>query len=428
MTTLVLGAGVSGVAAVRLARRLGQDVSIFDERLEASVPSDLQTVSIARGRWAEDLLDGVDLVVTSPGFPPSSRPLRDATLCGIPIATEAGFALDQLSIPFIAVTGTNGKTTVTEIASQMLVASGVDAVAAGNIGTPVSYLVGANHDILVLELSSFQLHWMQPVPIAAALLNIAPDHLDWHGSFEAYVEAKSSIFAGMNSRGVLAYNADDDVVVSRIVYAHSKKVPCSGSRLPEGGNGSGPDGIEVNGVVYETDVTDRTYRLNLVVAATIAMVGGATSHGVTETIEQFVPGEHRRQLVATIRGVQWINDSKATNPHAAVAAAEAFHSVRLLAGGRNKDLDLSQMGNLASVKALYAFGEAGPQIAAEASGQVSVHTTMREAMSAAARDAEVGDVVLLSPGCTSFDEFASYAERGRIFTEIATRMSGGDVS
>ena len=427
MTTLVLGAGVSGGAAARLGLRLGQEITIFDERLDASVPSDLELVSVARGRWSDDQLDRVDLVVTSPGFAPSSRPLRDAAVRGIPIVTEAGFALDHLSIPFIAVTGTNGKTTVAEVASRMLVASGVDAIAAGNIGTPVSDIVGTTRDILVLELSSFQLHWMRPAPIAAALLNIAPDHLDWHGSFEAYTEAKVSIFAGMGPGGVLAYNADDEVVVSCVEQALPRTVACSGTRIPAGGNGAGPDGLEIDGVVYETDVTDRTYRFNLVVAATIARVAGATSDGIRETVEHFTPGPHRRQLVATIRGVQWINDSKATNPHAAVAAAEAFESVRLLAGGRNKDLDLSQIGSIRSVKALYAFGEAGPKIASAASGQVSIHTTMREAIDAAAHDAESGDVVLLSPGCTSFDEFTSYAERGRIFTEIVTTMDGSDV-
>ena len=427
MTTLVLGAGVSGVAAARLGLRLGQEIVIFDERLDASVPSDLAFVSVARGRWANDLLDGVDLVVTSPGFPPRSLPLRDAAVEGVPIVTEAGFALDQLSIPFIAVTGTNGKTTVAEVATRMLVASGIDAVAAGNIGTPVSDIVGTTPEILVLELSSFQLHWMRPAPIAAALLNIAPDHLDWHGSFEAYTQAKMSIFADMDADGALAYNADDDVVVSNVEHTIARRVACSGIRIPEGGNGAGPDGLEINGVVYQTEVTDATYRFNLVVAATIARVGGATTDGLGQTIGHFTPGPHRRQLVATIRGVRWINDSKATNPHAAVAAAEAFDSVRLLAGGRNKDLDLSSIGNIATVKAVYAFGEAGPEIASAASGQVSIHTTLRGAMHAAAHDAESGDVVLLAPGCTSFDEFTSYAERGRIFTEIVTTMAGGDV-
>lgn len=427
MTTLVLGAGVSGVAAARLARSLGQDVMIFDERLDANVPPDLQPMPLACGRWAEDLLDGVDLVVTSPGFAPSSRPLRDAAVAAIPIVTEAGFALDHMDTPYIAVTGTNGKSTVTEVAAKMLVASGIDAIEAGNIGTPVSDRVGGLHDILVLELSSFQLHWMKPSPVAAALLNIAPDHIDWHGSFEAYSHAKASVFTHMAATGVLAYNVEDALVSSIVSEAVPRTIPCSGTQVPPGGNGAGPDGLEINSVVYPTNVTDPSYRFDLVAAATVAAVGGATEEGIRTTIEQFAAGEHRRQLVATVGGVQWINDSKATNPHAAVAAAQAFDSVRLLAGGRNKDLDLSPIGRIASVTALYAFGEAGPQIAAEAVGQVSVHRTMLDAMSAAAADAKGGDVVLLSPGCTSFDEFTSYAERGRIFAEIVKAMDGGEV-
>ncbi len=431
MTTLILGVGVSGVAAGRLATRLGHDVAFYDENLDASVPFDvqppgLQRSSLARGRWDDHLLDGVDLVVTSPGFRPNSEPLTAAATLGITVVTEAGFALDQLDTPYIAITGTNGKSTTTELATDMLVASGVDAVSAGNIGTPISDLVGTSHQVLVVELSSFQLHWMRPKPIAAALLNVAPDHLDWHGSFAAYAATKSRVFSFMDPEGVIAFNADDDVVVGLVADSQANAVPCSGVRLPRRGNGVRDGDVFIDGAAFSSSMSDASFRLDIVVAATVAGVAGATHEGIKRAIESFGPADHRRRLVATIGGVSWVNDSKATNPHATMAAASAFESVLLLAGGRNKGLDLAPIGKVGSLRGLYAFGESGPEIAAGATVPATVYQTMREAIHASARDAKAGDVVLLSPGCTSFDEFTSYADRGRVFSEIVMAMKGDE--
>lgn len=421
MTTLVLGAGLSGVAAGRLARRLGHEVVFYDDRPGTTVPADLGPAPVFHAPWSDDVLDGVTLVVTSPGFHPGSAPLTAAANHGVDVVTEVGFALAHLDTPYLAVTGTNGKSTVTEVAANILVASGVDAVAAGNIGTPVSDLVGTNHDLLVLELSSFQLHWMHPTPVAAALLNVAPDHLDWHGSFEAYAAAKARVFSFMES-GVLAYNADDEVTVDLVADAPVRAVACSGVRLPENGNGVRDGDLIINGVRYTPPLSDVSFRFDLVAAATIASAAGATREGIKRAIDVFVPADHRRRLVATIRGVSFINDSKATNPHAAIAAIRAYDSVRLLAGGRNKGLDLAPLTMVDSIRSVYAFGESGPEIAASTPVSASVYRTMSDAIHAAARDAVPGDVVLLSPGCTSLDEFTSYAERGRVFSEIVLAM------
>lgn len=426
MTTLVLGTGVSGVAAGRLVQRLGHQVAFYDEQPEASIPADLQSSPVSRGTWSDHILDGVDLVVTSPGFKPSSQPLTAAAILGVKVVTEAGFGLDQLDTPYIAITGTNGKSTVTELATDMLVESGVDAVAAGNIGTPVSDFVGTSHDVLVVELSSFQLHWMCPRPIAAALLNVAPDHIDWHGSFAAYAAAKSRVFSFMDSGGVVAFNADDDVVVGLVADSRVRTVPCSGLRLPDRGNGVRDGNLVIDGVGFSSSMSDVSFRFDIVVAATVAVIAGATHEGIKRAIASFEPADHRRRLVTTIDGVLWINDSKATNPHAAMAAASAFESVLLLAGGRNKGLDLAPIGTVDSLRGLYAFGESGPEIAAGATVPTTVYRTMSEAIQAAARDAKAGDVVLLSPGCTSFDEFTSYADRGRVFSEIVMAMKGDE--
>jgi UDP-N-acetylmuramoylalanine--D-glutamate ligase len=428
MTTLVLGVGVSGIAAARLARSLGHDVQFFDERLDASAPSGFQPTSIAVGEWSSHLLDGVDLVITSPGFPPTSRPLRDAHTLGVPVVTEIGFALDLVDTPYLAVTGTNGKTTVTELVAAMLVDSGVDAVPIGNIGTPAADVIGATHDVLVVELSSFQLHWWTPTPIGVALVNIAPDHLDWHGGFDQYRAAKSKILDGLLPGSVIAYDGDDPVASDVVERADvdAVRVPCSGRRLPDGGNGVDHSGLVVGRDRYRVDSSDASYLVDVAIAATVAKAAGATPVGVQATIERFVPGAHRRHVVAVIDDVTYVNDSKATNPHAAVAAIGAFSNVRLLAGGRNKAIDLSALGRTDGVVHIYAFGESGPEIAAAATNPTTVHSSMLDAVKAARADAQAGDTVLLSPGCTSFDEFTSYAERGKAFEKTVRSMDEGD--
>jgi UDP-N-acetylmuramoylalanine--D-glutamate ligase len=182
MSVLVLGAGASGSSAGRLARSDGHDVAYFDENPEARSLLAMSESDFVGPPWNASFLDGVDMVIASPGFPPMAAPLRDAATAAVPIVSEAAFGLSHTESPYVAITGTNGKTTVTEAAAAMLVASGVDAVAAGNIGTPVSDVVSQPCDVLVLELSSFQLHLTSVHPIAAGLVNIATDHLDWHGS------------------------------------------------------------------------------------------------------------------------------------------------------------------------------------------------------------------------------------------------------
>jgi UDP-N-acetylmuramoylalanine--D-glutamate ligase len=346
---------------------------------------------------------------------------------GVPIIAEAQFGLDHMQTSIVAVTGTNGKSTVTQTAADVLRASGKNAVAAGNIGTPMSEVAenGVEYDVVVAELSSFQLDMMDIHPTAATILNIAPDHLDWHGSFDAYVAAKASVLDQMVDDDVFVSNADDDLVTSIAASAKCRVVAASGFRVPPDGNGVDGQTIVIGSHRYPAPIEDPSYRFDLVVAATLASVVGATPDGIGKIIAAFEPGQHRRNLVAVVDGVRWINDSKGTNPHATVAAASAYDRVRLLVGGRNKDLDLSPISRIENLAGLYAFGEAGPDIAKDAVGVVTVHASMEDAMRAAANDAQPGDVVLLSPGCTSFDEFTSYAERGARFAQIVHTMEGG---
>ncbi len=422
----MLGASLRGLAdTARAASREGAEVLLFDQEKALNI-DDLQgNVTVLPQTWSTDYLQGVDRIVTSPWFAETKPPLADAIAAGVDIITEAGFGLERLTVDYLAVTGTNGKTTVTEAATAMLVASGVDALAGGNVGRPVSQLSDDDADLVVLELSSYQLRFIDRLtPIAAALLNIAPDHLDWHGSFDRYVEAKARIFASMDADAVLAYNADDPVVVDVVGRATCVVVPCSGVRVPDGGNGVDRGDVLIGEHRFITPLSDSSFLFDLVAAATIAMVAGARPEGVAQVLTTFSPGDHRRQIVSVTDGVTWINDSKATNPHATVSAAAAYEDVILLAGGRNKDLDLTPLVDLPTVRTLIVFGEAADEIASVASGDVLMTSTMEDAVAKAREVAVEGDTVLLSPGCASFDEFSSYAERGESFTRLVHSYEG----
>jgi UDP-N-acetylmuramoylalanine--D-glutamate ligase len=239
---------------------------------------------------------------------------------------------------------------------------------------------------------------------------------------EAYAEAKATIFADAPPDALLAYNVDDPIVSSLAARAPCRTVPCSGTRRPEHGNGVDGDTLVIDTHRYDVRHVDDTYRFNLVVAGTLAFAMGADADGVGEVIAGFRPGPHRRELVATIGGVAYVNDSKATNPHAALAAVAAYPSVVLLAGGRNKGLDLAPLATAEPVKALIAFGESASAIADLAPGEVTVASNLAEAFADAVAIAEPGDTVLLSPGCASFDEFTSYEARGVAFRDLVGRL------
>jgi UDP-N-acetylmuramoylalanine--D-glutamate ligase len=412
--------------AARISLDEGAEVLMYDAEVNEPPPDLVSRVTVLPTNWRSEYLVDVDRVITSPWFPQTEPPISDVLRQGVDVITEAGFGLEHTDTPFVGITGTNGKTTVTELVTAMLTASGVRAVSAGNLGEPVSGLVGVDSDtdvdVLILELSSYQLRFLgNAVPKGAALLNIAPDHLDWHGTFDEYVAAKSRIFRDMTQDSILAYNVDDETVVRVVGDALCTLVPCSGIDMPHGGNGVAPGLIVINGHEFPTPTADPSFLLDLVVAGTLAAAVGARADGIGSTIAAFVPGAHRRQLIETSDGIRWIDDSKATNPHATSAAVAAHAPVVLLAGGQNKGLDLSIIANLDGVTNLIAFGEAGAVIGGYASAKVTIVESLEAAVEHARGVASVGDTVLLSPGCASFDEFSSYAERGDEFRRLVKR-------
>ena len=425
---LVLGAGVSGLAAARLARRLGAGVSLYDQHAE--VPALEAGFGIASGEWDPHLLEGVDLVVASPGFSERSRPVVDTIEAGLPIWSEIEFAWRHIDSPVIAVTGTNGKTTVTETAAAMLQASGLDAPAAGNVGYPLSDFAGRRHDLLVVETSSFQLRFIDTFhPIEAAITNVAVDHLDWHGSTTSYETAKSRIFENQTSEDLLVYDAEDPGAARLARTAPSRLYPVSGTGHPPGGGGVDHGKLVVDELTIDLDDIPSHHSIdltNLVLAAALALHAGASPEAVRRVATQFQPGPHRRSVVAETGGVRWVNDSKATNPHAALASIGNQERVILIAGGRNKGLDVSELASHPNVKMLLGIGEAGEELVAAAGARGRLAGTLEAAVKLAAEVAEPGDTVLLAPGCASFDQFRSYEERGERFVALVTEMTGGE--
>lgn len=421
---LVLGAGVSGLAAARLAVAEGFNVTIFDSN--PAPEAFASGFGLAAGPWDHLLLTGIDRVIASPGFSERSLPIVETLEFGVPIWSEIEFASRYITTPMVAITGTNGKTTVTQATSQMLVESGIDSPATGNIGEPLSDFAGAAHDSLVVETSSFQLAFIEDFhPVAAAITNVAVDHLDWHGSVASYTSAKKRIYENQTGDDLLVFDADDEGATGLANGAPGARFPISGARLPEGGGGVDGDRLVVGDVSIELvklPSADPVHLANLAAAAALALRMGAEAGAVTDAAIQFRPGAHRRQLVMTSNGIDWVDDSKATNPHAAIASIRNHRSVILIAGGLAKGTDVVSLANEPNLKAVLSIGESGPEIAAAAGEIGEFSGTLSAAVDLAYRIAASGDTVLLAPGCASFDQFASYEDRGNQFQELVRKI------
>ena len=280
MNTLILGAGVSGVAAAHLAARLGHSVSVYDRSSQATIPLRAQDYTVHSGAWADRLLANIGMLVVSPGFPEHSEPIRRALAAGIEIISELEFGVRQLAVPYVAVTGTNGKTTVTTAIAEMLNASNVSAVAAGNIGLPVCGLGPKPARVVVLEASSFQLRFIDRFhPVAAGITNVAADHLDWHGTVTDYAAAKARIFENMNPDELLAYDSDDLGATTLAAQARCHTVPVSGTRVPSSGIGPEAGMLVIGDSLVPLGTDDPSFVADLGIAAAIAASVGADTAG-----------------------------------------------------------------------------------------------------------------------------------------------------
>jgi len=412
MRLLVLGAGVSGRAAAGLAARLGHQVTLYDRN---AIP-DAGGLATVSGEWDPLLLTGVELVVTSPGIPERAAPITDTVEAGIDLISEVEFAWRHLDAPTVGITGTNGKTTVTELVSRMLGESGLVAPPLGNIGAAASDAVGDALDVAVLELSSFQLRFCDTLRCRVAVVtNAAEDHMDWHGSVAGYHAAKARIVANQEEGDTVVYDASDPGAAAIAVRSE-------GARVGVSVDGSEPlgvvgDRLEWGGACIPLDrlgVGDPAYLTDLALAGVAALGMGGSPEAVVDVAAGFRPGAHRRSLVAEIDGVRYVDDSKATNPHAALAAIAAFGSVVLIAGGLAKGLDLAPLASADGVRAVVAIG-GGKDVLLDAARAGGPAESMEEAVHMARLIARPGDVVLLAPGTASFDMFDSYAARGDAF-------------
>lgn len=428
MRTLVVGAAVSGLAAARLGRRLGHSVTIYDHdpaRATAIIGAGFPALV---GGWDVTSLAGIDLVVASPGVPERAEPFTHATEMGIPVWSEIEFAWQQLDCRTVAVTGTNGKTTVTTLVADMLAPTLGATAALGNIGRPLSDAVDTGLEAAVIEVSSFQLRFTERFrPDVAVVTNVAPDHLDWHGSYDRYLAAKAEIVARQRQEDVLVFDGDDPGAQRIARIAPGIRVEVSGTRRRDGGgveNGKwwlGDAGVALE----ELGVSDPAFLADLTLAGAAALRAGAHLDDIQAVAREFRPGAHRRSLVGEWDGVRYVNDSKATNPHAALAAIRSFPSVILIAGGLAKGLDIAPLATEPNVRHVVAIGEAAGQLLASRPDSTTLASSMEEAVGLSSRLARPGDTVLLAPGCASFDMFDDYAARGDAFSGLVRAIMGG---
>jgi len=427
---LVLGAGISGRSAAAFCARLGARVVLADEAAQeyagaAELPG---SVKVHLGTPFPDPA-GFDLVVPSPGIPPERYRARARRVWGdIELASRA------LSVPIAAVTGTNGKSTTVRLLEAMLRAAGLRARAAGNVGDAALGLVGEPLDVAVLEVSSFQLEAVESFrPRVAVLLNLTPDHLDRHGDLAGYLAAKARIFANQTHEDVAILNADpafDALAASlraRVLRFTARGAVACGAcwdgeavclRLD-----AEPLRIPLEGLPRPSG----PLRENLLAALLAAQALGAEPRKTLSALAGFRSLPHRTELVAERGGVRFVNDSKATNPGAAVAALALETSpVVWIAGGKDKGLDFAELAEarLAGVRVALLIGAAAPRIAEALAGKVALESvgTLEAAVARAATLARSGDVVLLSPACASFDQFRNFEHRGERFRELVRAL------
>jgi UDP-N-acetylmuramoylalanine--D-glutamate ligase len=431
---LVVGLGRSGLAAARLAAADGSEVWVTDLRLEhemadevCELPSGTRTFF---GGHPEICLEGVELVVVSPGVPPEVPLLSAARRLGLEIRAEVEFAwLHQPSAPLAAVTGSNGKSTVTELVARMLSNAGVEVGAGGNLGTAASELVlDGGWQSWVLEISSFQAELLTAMrPRAAVFLNLSQDHLERHPDVDAYLEAKRRLFAFQDDNDIAVLNADDPAVASTVTAARRRMFSTAGEAAAH----LDGDRLLLDGELLieasKVKLSGIHNLANALAAALAAQTLGATTNAMVSALTSFEGLVHRHRTVHLSDGVRWVDDSKATNVGATVAALRGYPegSVHLIIGGQAKGQDFAPLlpEVRRAVARLYLIGQDGPAIGEILEGAALLESCgdLAEAVGRARGFATAGQWVLLAPACASFDQFLNYGERGDHFADLAGR-------
>jgi UDP-N-acetylmuramoylalanine--D-glutamate ligase len=441
---LVVGLGRSGAAAALFLQDRGARVTVSDTKSETQLQKEISAlldrgISLETGRHSERTFRDQDLIIVSPGVPADQPQLQHARAMGIPVIGEVELAYRFLQGKVIAITGSNGKTTTTTLIGEILSKSGRKTLVGGNIGTPVISLVGQSspEHLLVLEISSFQLETIEQFrPWIASILNITPDHLDRHRTFQAYVDAKARIFENQQADDFAVLNADDPTCVELknkskgTVYWFGRKEQVesgacvSGEEIVFRSSGRDTSVLPIN----EIQLKGAHNLENVLAAVCVAMLAGCEPQQVRAAVAQFGGVEHRLEPVATVNGVAYFNDSKATNVDATIKALESFAgNIHIILGGKDKGSDYTVLAPLLRerAKGAYLIGAAAEKIASQIQGSTRIiqSGTLDRAVRQASEAAVYGDIVLLAPACASFDQFENYEQRGRVFKDLVHTLA-----
>src|SRR5580692_1394037 len=443
---LVVGLGKSGLSAAMFLREQGARVTVSDTRsavaLAKEIPALLEAgIMVESGGHGLLTFRRQDLIVISPGVPMDTPEVKQVVAFGLPVIGELELASRYLQGRVVAITGSNGKTTTTTLVGRIFGDAGVPALVGGNIGLPVIDLVAKStaDTVSVLEVSSFQLETVEEFhPWIAVILNITPDHLDRHGSFESYAAAKARITENQTAEDFLVLNAEDKAAQMVALKTKAQIYWFSGRRpIKQGAFVHGEsilfiprEGAKAEPVmpVSEIHLKGSHNVENVLAAVCMARLGNISAERIRASVAAFKAVEHRLELVKVVNGVEFYNDSKATNVDAAMKAVTSFAGgIHLILGGKDKDSDYSLMSELLKerVKIVYTIGSAAEKIERQLHGVVKIvpAETLQAAVSKAANAATVGDVVLLSPACSSFDQFENYEQRGRVFRQLVNELN-----
>lgn len=447
---LVVGLGKSGVASALFLKAHGARVTVSDTKsgddLRNEIPALLDHgITVETGGHGERTFQGQDLIVVSPGVPVDAPPLAQARSLGESVVGEIELAAQFLPGPIVAITGSNGKTTTTTLTGEIMTLGGFATLVGGNIGTPAISLAerAEPETVIVLEVSSFQLETIQTFrPKVAVVLNVTPDHLDRHRTFEAYVDAKARIFENQRGDDFAVLNADDPTCVQMAARTKAQVFWFSRQKEVERGAWVRDGNIVFRDSRLEREKSQREILLaseiplkgahnleNVLAAVCAGALMGCAPEKIRQAVADFKAVEHRLEFVATIRGVDYYNDSKATNVDATIKALQSFPAnIHLILGGKDKGSDYSVLNDLLRqrVKRVYTIGAAaakieGQIVSSRNGGPELVHAeTLENALRKANAVAQPGDVVLLAPACASFDQFKNYEQRGKVFKDVVS--------
>jgi UDP-N-acetylmuramoylalanine--D-glutamate ligase len=440
---LVVGLGKSGVASALFMKAHGARVTVSDtksgDELRNEIPVLLDHgITVETGGHGDRTFRGQDLIVVSPGVPVDAPPLVQARSLGETVIGEIELAAQFLPGPIVAITGSNGKTTTTTLTGEIMTAAGLPTLVGGNIGTPAISLAerAKPETVVVLEISSFQLETIQTFrPKIAVVLNVTPDHLDRHRTFEIYTDAKAKIFENQQGSDFAVLNADDPTCVAmgnrtraQLFWFSRQKEVQQGAWVRDG-NIVFRDSQGQREILQVSEIPLKgAHNLENVLAAVCSgVLMGCAPEKVRQAVQDFKAVEHRLEFVATIGGVDYYNDSKATNVDATTKALESFPAnIHLILGGKDKGSDYTVLNDLIRqrVKRIYTIGAAAAKIESQVKGAEIVHAeTLENAIRKAHATAQPGDVVLLAPACASFDQFKNYEHRGRVFKDIVLGLA-----